>query len=310
MLKPHLATDADLTKLKFPLIAMSKIDGVRGINLNGTMTGRSLKPHGNKHVVNLFSGDHTLGFDGELALTGQETSPSLCRDTTSAVRSSDGMPNVTWHLFDYVAPHAAEAGYVERIEMLRTLCNALDHPFIRCVPYFWVHDVDQLLDLENVWLDEGYEGVILRDPYAPHKSGRATVKGGSYLRIKRFIDFEGEVVSFEEALENTNEAKTNELGRTERSTAQAGLVPKGMIGNVTLRALKNVEWNGQVLIAKSQLVTCGPGKLDHAQRRAFFEQPSLFVGHIWKAKFFPHGQKDKPRFPILLCERSLEDMSE
>ena len=37
--KPHLACDADLTKLKFPLWAMRKIDGVRMLNIEGKAVG-------------------------------------------------------------------------------------------------------------------------------------------------------------------------------------------------------------------------------------------------------------------------------
>ena len=44
-MKPMLAEDFDESKLIFPLIAQPKIDGVRGLNMLGTLTGRSLKTH-------------------------------------------------------------------------------------------------------------------------------------------------------------------------------------------------------------------------------------------------------------------------
>jgi DNA ligase-1 len=172
--------------------------------------------------------------------------------------------------------------------------------------------MEDLLRFETEALDAGYEGVIFRSPDGLHKNGRATVKGGTYMRIKRFIDFEGTIVGFTEAMENTNEAKTNELGRTERSTHQANMVPKGMIGNITLKALKDVKdpFTKQVLIAKDQEVLCGAGSMTHEDRIRFWNAPSLLVGQVGKAKFFPKGQKDKPRFPIYQGVRATEDMSE
>ena len=43
-MKPQLANDANLATLKYPLIVQPKIDGVRALNINGTLTGRSLDP--------------------------------------------------------------------------------------------------------------------------------------------------------------------------------------------------------------------------------------------------------------------------
>ena len=43
-LKPQLAEDAILDQVRFPCIVQPKIDGVRALNLNGTLTGRSLDP--------------------------------------------------------------------------------------------------------------------------------------------------------------------------------------------------------------------------------------------------------------------------
>ena len=39
-MKPQLAEDAILDAVRFPCIAQPKIDGVRALNLNGTLTGR------------------------------------------------------------------------------------------------------------------------------------------------------------------------------------------------------------------------------------------------------------------------------
>ena len=176
--------------------------------------------------------------------------------------------------------------------------------------------VNELLQFEEDCLSMGFEGVILRDPDGLHKSGRSTVKSGAYLRIKRFIDFEGVVVNLVEAMENQNEAKTNELGNTERSTHKENMVPKGMVGTIQLRSLQDVvDANGNVLIAKDQVVDVGPGNMVHSERIRAWESfvagaPDSLVGKVAKSKFFPKGQKDLPRFPTFVSLRAEEDMSE
>lgn len=314
-LKPQLATDVDLTKLKFPVILSAKIDGVRGINLTGTLTGRSLKEFKNKFVTERFSGEQFLGIDGELAL-GEWTDARLCSLTTGFVNrktARDGKPtesdDLVWWAFDYLAPHVVGLPYSQRLDALSTLVAAAEIPHLKLVPFKIAYSVDELEAFDQECLTAGFEGSIIRDPEGMHKSGRATVKGGSYLRLKRFIDFEGEVTCIEEAMENQNEAKTNELGRTERSSHQENLVPKGMLGMIRMRALTDVVHNGNVLIEKDQVVVVGPGNMDHVQRVHYWNNRGELIGQIGKAKFFPHGVKDKPRFPTFIGLRAEEDMS-
>src|SRR5262245_45806476 len=100
-MKPMLASDWDENKIKFPVIAQPKIDGVRALNMYGALTGRSLRAFDNSFSSYMFSRDLFRGFDGEMA-AWEETAPDLCRRTTSALSSHDGEPWLMWHLFDYV----------------------------------------------------------------------------------------------------------------------------------------------------------------------------------------------------------------
>lgn len=309
-IKPQLACDFDEEKLKFPLIALPKIDGCRGMHITGSFTGRSLKPYKNKHTTLRFSQRGFAGFDGEVAIKGQETSPSLCRDTTSALNRIEGFPALDWHIFDYITPETIALPYVERYTEAAVRVKLLGHIDVRMVPSRLVYTLEELLNLENLYLDQGYEGVIIRDPGGLHKSGRATINGGSYLRIKRRIDFEGIICGFEEAMENKNEAKTNELGRTERSTHQENMVPKGMIGNIQMKLLADVVYRNQKIFDKGMIVTVGPGEMPHEDRIKHFQQPEGFLGQIGKGKLMPHGTKDKPRQATFVSIRAAEDMSE
>ena len=97
--RPMLATDADLGKLRFPLLASAKLDGVRAVVRDGVVFSRSNKPIPNAYVQSLFS--KYTHFDGEL-IVGDPTSKACYRDTVSGVMSVDGEPDVKLYVFDHV----------------------------------------------------------------------------------------------------------------------------------------------------------------------------------------------------------------
>ena len=316
-MKPMLASDAILPKLNFPIGAQPKIDGVRAVNNNGGCFARSLKPIRNRYTQEFFSRPYFAGLDGEMA-AGPETDADLCRVTTSATSSIDGKPFILWWVFDYRLEEFAHESYRERYERLKDRVHTLQNnptfqPWaghLRVVPMVIVHSLDELLALEEQWLNEGYEGVILRNLDAPYKFGRSTPREAGLLRIKRFVDFEFEVTSIEEGTSNENEAQKNELGLQFRSTHQENMVPNGMVGKVHGKAIADVldPTTKVVIIRKGDAVMVGPGNMPHDQRRAIFLDPRLIVGKIGKGKFFPKGIKDKPRFPTWISLRDESDL--
>jgi DNA ligase-1 len=302
MLKPFLATDYDEDKLVFPLIVEPKIDGVRGLYLNESFTTRTLRPFANKYTQSLFNNPIFKGFDGEL--TGDViTSPSLCRDTTSMLNKITGEPLVVWNLFDYITEDTVNLGYlkrhaalIKRVEELRGSNPEIIH-LLNVVPVTMVYDIHELEMMEARYLDEGYEGVILRDPNGKYKSGRATVNEGAFLRIKRFSTEEALVMGIVEANENTNEKVVNRLGRSERSSHKANMVPKGMVGMLLCRDLKT-----------GNMIEVGPGKMTHKDRIHYFNNKDELIGKYISYKFFSKGVKDKPRFPTFEYIRPENDI--
>jgi DNA ligase 1 len=313
-MKPMLASDWDEGKQTYPVIAQPKIDGVRGLNMLGKLTGRSLKPFKNRHVTDLFGHSALLGLDGEFAAE-HECNPDLCRLTTSALGTITGQPYVIWHLFDYATPETREMPYhirrrilSERLEYLRlTVPHIAKH--LQLVPSVECSDAATVAHFDSKWLDQGYEGTILRDPMGLHKQGRSTVKEGGLLRIKRFVDFEFTVTEVIEGDENTNEAQINELGHTFRSSHQENKVKNGLLGAMKGTLLADVCDAGKVLFPRGSEVHVGAGRMTHAQRKEFFENPALLMSFVSKGKLFPKGTKDKPRFPTWQGFRSAEDMS-
>lgn len=313
-MKPMLASDWDESKLRFPLIAQPKIDGVRALNMYGGLTGRSLKLFGNRYTTDFYSQEFFKGFDGELAAEC-ETHPDLCRLTTSAVGTHAGQPFTLWWLFDYITPITQSLTYLERYAELQKVVSRLQcyeeyQPWaghLRVVPKKLIATRDELEEFDAQNLDAGFEGTIIRDPHGKHKQGRSTVREGGLLRIKRFVESEAIVRLITEGLSNQNEAQINELGLQFRSSHQDNMVRNGLVGSMECQACETIIDSGRVVIEKGQIITVAPGNMPHSDREKFFKEQTLLLGKRIKFKFFPKGVKDKPRFPTFQSIRLPED---
>ena len=301
-MKTMLACDANLDKLDklpYPVVVQPKIDGVRGRVLGGQLIARSMKSHVNRHIRMKFGIPELEGMDFEMTLGSDPAAPDLCRLTSGAARRAEGFPDIHIWVFDILPQHPDE-GYSARRDRLRELLWDASGPLqakLHLVPCFIATNPETLLAYEEMALAQGYEGIIIRDPFGKYKEGRSTVKEAGLLRIKRFVEEEAEVIELIEAMQNCNEAKTNELGHSERSTHKENMVPKGMLGMIRCRDIKT-----------QKIIDVGPGTLTHAERKHYWENPSELLKATIKYKKFPVGEKDKPRFPTFVCIRNVEDM--
>jgi DNA ligase-1 len=308
-MKPHLLDNWCQDKLVFPLIGQPKIDGVRALNMTGRLTGRSLKTFKNRYLTTQLSHSSLIGCDGELAAESH-VHPDLCRLTSSATGTIEGQPYVLWWLFDYVTVDTKAMAYLSRLQMLPTviaLAPPALQPHLRVIPWKLLYSLEELEAYDEENLAAGYEGTVLCGPDMPHKDGRAGKKLYKW-RIKRFVDFEFKVHTILEGDENQNEAQINELGQTFRSSHQENKVANGMVGAMLGTVLADVFDGDTLLFPKGQEVKVGAGCLTHDQRRHYFINQNEFMSLIHKAKFFPKGIKDKPRFPTWQSFRNAEDM--
>ncbi len=293
--KPHLACDVNLAKINYPVMGFPKIDGVRIINLTGQATARSLMPHANKFTTERFSDPIYFGIDGEGAM-GEERSQALCRNTTSALNTVEGEPDIVWHAFDYLHPNTIGLTYLNRYKALEKFIKLEKPHGVRIIPYVLIKNEAQLLAFYKKCLADGYEGAVFRDPMGLHKDGRCTENEGTYVRMKPSSDKEAIVLEIVEGQKNNNEAKVNALGRTERSSHKENLVPNGMVGRLVC---KDVE--------SGQIINIMPGKMKHKERLHYFQHPEELVGQYIKYRSTDTGVKDAPRFGRYICIRSKED---
>lgn len=282
--KPMLADPHDDNLLRFPLLASPKLDGVRAIVRDGVVLSRSLKPIPNKHVQVRFG--HLEHFDGEL-IVGPSNAPDVLRTTVSGVMKGEGSPDVRYHVFDHVEHPALS--YETRSSFLQS-----DGTRVFVVQQEKITSPCELRKYEEDILAQGYEGVMLRDPQGHYKFGRSTAREGLLLKVKRFHDAEFEIVGFEERMHNANEATTNELGRTKRSSHKENKHGRGDLGALILK-YGDTTFN------------CGTGFSDE-ERGLIWANQDNYLGKLAKIKYFAYGIKDAPKLPSYLGIRDPRDL--
>jgi len=312
-MKPQLAKDAIIEDVRFPCWVQPKIDGVRALNFTGRLTGRSLDEFEGFGISDYFSKPEFVGLDGEMILGNDPKSTErLCSMTTGAMgrfKDVTEMPDLHWWVFDdLVQPSLA---YYDRYSILAARVLQLNHPRIHLVPHQTCYTMADLAWWTAHWASAGFEGTIIRNPDAPHKEGRATKKGQELWRVKPWSDAEILVTGITEGNQNANEAKKNSLGRTERSSSAAGMLPNGQVGSIqgTMLADFHDPLTGKLMFAKGLPCTVGSGEMTVPEALYYFQNPGEIVGHIVKFQHMTHGVKDQPRFPSYISHRLPQDIS-
>lgn len=293
--QPMLAaksTDSDLKRLQYPLLVSPKIDGIRGVVVNGQLMSRSMKPIRNTHTQRLFGRSDFEGFDGELVV-GNPWDKSLMQQTSSGVMSISGTPDVQFYVFDrWNDPR----GYHFRYESLMAMQN-LEGFKVTVLRHLVAESFDDLLRHESHWLACGYEGLMIRSVLGKYKDGRSTLREGGLIKVKRFTDGEAIITGSSPLMRNDNELESDERGYAKRSHSAAGKVADDLLGTLHV-----------VGVGTSVSFSIGSG-FTESQRRALWDRRADLVGKVVKYKHFAvTGVKDAPRMPIFIGFRDPEDM--
>jgi DNA ligase-1 len=294
--KPQLAIEQTKVKTQPANRYMSeKLDGIRCIVFGGVAYSRSLKPIPNKFIQAYVKHHWEMldGVDGEL-IVGDKNAPDVFNQSTSGVMRIEGEPDFTFWVFDRWHPTAT---WLERYARLVNLDRDDRLPLrVNVLQHFPVEEDVCIDDFEAEMLAQGAEGIMLRDADAKYKCGRSGTKTPELQKVKRFVDNEFEIIGWEPKYTNTNEAKTNELGRTERSTAKEGMVALDTMGSLIL------------CTSKGDKFSCGSGMTD-AIRADLWERRETLMGQLAKVKYFDVGTGyNVPRFPVLVGIRHKDDL--
>lgn len=294
----------DLNLLRFPLIASPKIDGIRALITQDGPVTRKLEPIPNRHINEMLR-KLPVGFDGEIT-SGVMTDEKVWNRTQSAVMSFEGEPEFQFHVFDDFSD--PDLPFEKRLNRIYERIRHCPHLYCTALAQDVINTVPDLLAYEQRQVDNGFEGVMVRDPQGPYKFGRSTTSQGILLKMKRWHDAEALIVDVKERMHNGNEIEIDALGYAKRATKKEGKTGRGDLGAFICRAFLNDSGTGYKRPPCTFTTTVefdlGSGFTD-ADRMNLWNEPP--IGALAKFKYQGLTPDNKPRFPIFLGFRDRRD---
>lgn len=297
--------EVDLLSLKYPLLASYKLDGIRCIFYKGEILSRSLKQIQNRQLkekfepIRKYSEENNLILDGEIYspdLTFQEiTSFVMTQDLTDkkSVKKNGCVLSIPDHLKFYCFDIIEDGGmlddcYFEARYNFMQKCMFRFPDIAFPVEHIKVENKQEVENLFENALEEGYEGLILRDPKGKYKYGRGTIKEGIIYKCKPYRTFDGKITGVVQStvVDQNAEKKVNELGRsvTSKKKDDRILIEKA--------SAFWVDYEGKPL----KVVLAMTDK----EKEEVWENREKYKGMWIEYKGMLVGSKDVPRHPVML----------
>lgn len=288
MLAAKIKKNNELYSLRYPIFVQPKVDGYRILIKGGKAYSRSLKLMPNKHVQ-AWVLQHKVdleGLDGELVV-----GPAFHEDVfkrTRKIAARDAKLDFSFIAFDV---WNQSLDYRTRLELAHMQGLGVTRVFT--IDNNIAHSPEEVLRMEEQWLEAGYEGIILRDPKGRYKNNRSTIKEGGLMALKRWSDDVAVIKSVEPLQKNMNEAYTDERGFTKRSSSQAGKVAQETLG----RLVCDFTWPaGHKNAGKTIEIRVGSGKgMDAPLRKKLWQQRHKLPGMHVEFEYFEPGSDEAPR---------------
>lgn len=260
--KPMLAYDYEKYKhqIKFPAFIQRKLDGVRCIAIRHPRRVELLSRMGKPittmgHIEKQLEQAMEPGeiWDGELYLHGTpfQTLSSWIK------RKQEHSLYVQYHVYDVIDT----GNFTDRYDDIDNVIHVEDHSHIKTLSWQKVVSHDEIKKCHDVYVQEGYEGAILRHNGCPYKAG---YRSRDLLKVKVFLDDEFEIVG-----------------------AKQGV---GKFKGLAIFTCKTKE---------GVLFDCTP-KGDECQRREYWTNRKKYIGKRLTVRFFEWTDSTPPvpRFPV------------
>lgn len=201
--EPMLAKDFAKEKVIYPLGSSRKLDGIRCIAKSDglwTRTGKLIlsAPHIFEALKPLFDEDEYLILDGELYTSNKNidfnTIISCVRKTKPTKEDLElSKQYIDFWVYDYPS---FSGDYISRISELEVIIYNLDNYMIKSLGFEWVYSESQVKEKLTQYIDEGYEGQMLRVLESPYENKRSKY----LLKHKIFFDEEFKIIGYAEGI--------------------------------------------------------------------------------------------------------------
>ena len=311
--KPLLAPNQEinLSEISYPILASTKLDGIRVIFYKGQILTRSLKKLPNKQLnvkfepLRQYSEDYNLIIDGEIyshELTFQEIiSYVMTQDfeDKKSIKKYGEVKQIPEHLkfycFDVIRNDEFDKDFSLRYadDVLR-----IGNEFPRLAISVFHKQVKNEQEVNEYFesvLEEGYEGLILRSFSGRYKCGRGTVKEGIIYKVKKFVDFDGKIIDVIQSTEVNEDAekKTNELGRSVTSHKKDD---RHLIEKASTFLVNYEDKELKVTLAMTD-----------EEKEEVWNNKESYIGKWITYKGMLVGAKEVPRHPVMIRFRESKD---
>ncbi len=268
-LLPMLAKDynKEKAKVRFPCWVQPKLDGMRCLKQGAKLKSRKNEPiltmeHVAKELLHIAD-----VFDGELYTHGQNFQENMRLIKKYRKGESE---TVKYYVYDMVLDKPFEDRYL----ILSTIVKNNDCPSIELVPTFKIDNEEQLLAYHKKFINEGYEGTIVRHGDTGYDINK---RSSSLLKYKDFIDEAYKVI---------------DVVPSESRPEQGVIVCTTTVG-LNISHKENVT-TGEI---KGGVFSCGM-KFSHAERKEILKNKQKYIGKMAEVRFFEFSEDGIPRFPV------------
>ena len=262
----------------FPCFAQPKLDGVRCLSyrLNGEWVNQSRQLkffknliHINEHLQSVFGMERVV-LDGELYTHQSQFNQFvgiIKKEKVPSGKDLDTLLRVHYHIYDCILLDRRDSPYQERLDYLKSKLK--NNPVLQLVETGEVRK-EEVIGLHQTFVQNGYEGLILRNKSASYESSRTR----NLLKYKEFEDSEFEVVGFKEG--EGNDAGT-------------------------------VVWKCKIPSAKEghrEMDVRPRGTVE--DRKVYFQQGKKYIGKMLTVRYQGLSEYGVPRFPVGIAIRDYE----
>jgi DNA ligase-1 len=271
--EPMLAKNYDDYKddIKYPVFSQPKYDGIRCIINKGGMWSRNGKPilstpHVQRELADFFKKFPDAIIDGELYCDKLANDfnkiCSLVKKTVPTQQDLDeSAKTIQYWVYDWILPKNFE----DRTHDINV--NILSNDIIRKVPTHKVDTINQLNELYGKYLDDGYEGQMVR-LNGPYENKRSKY----LLKRKEFQDSEYKILDIVEGTGNRS----------------------GMAGHMIFKNHKDIMFHSNIKGTREYL-------------KELLINKQNYIGKMATIKYFNLTPGDEiPRFPYVIGIRDYE----
>lgn len=286
-----------------------KLDGMRVIFKNGQMLSRSFKEIGNKQLNERFSAMKDVTKDGNYIFDGELYSHEIdfqqimhyCR--TDDLEDEPLPESLNFYCFDVIVNNDNQTPAIDRyanvVDFLTDMKNDRFHGWnmkhVIILEQKLISTPEEAKQMFEEAIEDGYEGLIVKNPNSHYKYGRLSIKSGDGYKMKLFETFDGVIIGVEQAtkVDPTVERKVNELGYHKTSQKKGDRIP------IEKASAFRVIYEGKevkVSIAEKDEV-----------KEEIWQNKDSYIGRTLEYRATLIGSKDLPRHPTSISVRLRPD---